>query len=399
MPQRIAWFALIIAVAFFSALANSEGVAPSQSEIVALLSAREYAELDRRLTSVQEDYKHRVIDDVNLREAFRGLYFTTSSLAVNFDEWVQRFPKSYVAYLARGIYYKKIGQERRGPQAATDTSVEQFRGMEQAFERASADLKTSLLLDEKPLLSLLHQINIYKLLGEGAMGRELLDRSVQIDKGNYVVRYAYMDALQSPWGGNVAQMKAFLHECREARLSAAQLRTLEALVAEDEAWTQRAEGNNVAAARAYRREATLSPQGSCIPCGPIHKAADALFDEKKYSEAIKLYSKVLLRDPHSIPALNRRGFGELQLEQWKAAFRDFRQTAELGDAYGQDMLGRMFLSGSAVPQDRDKAIEWFKKAADQGYEPAQEMLYMVSDRRNKVCPGARGLETRISPNC
>ena len=58
----------------------------------------------------------------------------------------------------------------------------------------------------------------------------------------------------------------------------------------------------------------------------------------------------------------------------EAAVKDFTHAAELGDAYAQDMLGRMFLVGDSVLQDREKAIEWLKKAAEQGYEPAEELL-------------------------
>jgi len=239
MSRLIATFALGVA-ALLCTMPASGADTPSQSEVVALLSARDYVELDRRFTAVQADYKLGVIDDVELREAFRSLYFTTPSLASHFDEWVTRFPQSYVAHLARGIYHKKIGQESRGPQAAAYTSAQQFKAMEQAFERASVDFEKSMTLDEKPLLSFLHQINIFKLLGEGkaAVSRELLDRSVQLDQHNYVVRYAYMDALQSPWGGSVELMKAFFEECRQARLTADQLDSLEELVATDEAWTR-----------------------------------------------------------------------------------------------------------------------------------------------------------------
>src|SRR6188768_804247 len=109
MAQRTAAFIFIVIAVFHGALASADEALPSQDEIVALLSTAQYAQLDRRLTSIQGAYKRGAIDDVKLREAFRSFYFTTPSLAKNFDQWVREFPESYVAHLARGIYYKKVG--------------------------------------------------------------------------------------------------------------------------------------------------------------------------------------------------------------------------------------------------------------------------------------------------
>ena len=151
MSRRLSTIVLLAyLVGFNYAMAASEDL-PSHAEIVSLLSNRSYPELDRRLTSAQQAYAHGAINDEQLREVFRGFYFTTPTLASNFDEWVAEFPRSYVAHLARGIYYKKIGQERRGGQVASETSREQFQAMEQAFAKASADLEQSLSLDPKPL--------------------------------------------------------------------------------------------------------------------------------------------------------------------------------------------------------------------------------------------------------
>src|SRR5579863_3527977 len=143
-------------------------------------------------TLAQHAYARGAINDEQLREVFRGFYFTTPTLASNFDEWIAQFPRSYVAHLARGIYYKKIGQELRGGQAASETSREQFRAMEQAFVKASTDLEESLSLDPKPLLTYVHQLTIDQLLGRGAEERAILERSIALDNNNYVVRDAYM---------------------------------------------------------------------------------------------------------------------------------------------------------------------------------------------------------------
>jgi hypothetical protein len=133
------------------------------------LSDRRYSELDKRLTLIQQAYERGTINDEQLREVFRSFYFTTPSLASNFDEWVGQFPRSYVAHLARGIYYKKIGQEARGGATASETSPEQFQAMEQALARASADFEQSLSLDPKPMLTYMQGVQILPRPGDPPM--------------------------------------------------------------------------------------------------------------------------------------------------------------------------------------------------------------------------------------
>jgi len=373
VSHRFSTLVLLASILFFGCTTTPPENIPSGTEIVSWLANGQYQELDGRLSRVQQGYARGAISDERLREVFRSFYFTTPSLAPNFDQWIAQFPRSYVAHLARGIYYKKIGQEARGGEFASETSSEQFQAMEQALAKASADLDQSLLLDSKPLLTYLHQLTIAQLLGDGPKERELLDRSVALDHNNYVVRDAYMAALGTRWGGSLQRMREFMEECRQAHLSAVQLGSLEAQIADDEAWNHRYVAGDVdAAVAAYEREAKLNPRGDCGPCGSTEQAANTLREAHRYPEAIKLYSKVLETDPNSIDALNGRADSENRAELEDAAFADYSRSAELGSPFAQVALAMIYLRPKHI--DRKKAIEWLRKAAAQGYELAQEML-------------------------
>lgn len=52
----------------------------------------------------------------------------------------------------------------------------------------------------------------------------------------------------------------------------------------------------------------------------------------------------------------------------------YRKAAEQGDAYGQYSLGLKYATGNGVPKDAANAVEWYQKAAGQGYTPAQYSL-------------------------
>ena len=88
-------------------LAITWQVHAAESDAIELLQTRSYAELEHTFQSIQNDFKRGVIDDEALLAAFRPFYdVKPPGLIARYDEWIAQFPKSYVAYLARGIHYK-----------------------------------------------------------------------------------------------------------------------------------------------------------------------------------------------------------------------------------------------------------------------------------------------------
>jgi hypothetical protein len=155
----------IFAVLMLSACLKSLETTPSgSSEALALLKAESFDELERTFSGVQRRYKIGAITDEDLRAAFRVFYSTDPSLEREYDLWVASHPRSYVAHLARGIYYKKIGLEQRGPQSFDRTNDEQLRAMKESFGKASADFNASYALDDKPLLTYMHAIKYQPVL-------------------------------------------------------------------------------------------------------------------------------------------------------------------------------------------------------------------------------------------
>lgn len=65
------------------------------------------------------------------------------------------------------------------------------------------------------------------------------------------------------------------------------------------------------------------------------------------------------------------------------ALKRFETAAQGGDARAQEVLGFMYLNGKAlygdaIPWDRQRAIYWFRKAAQQQREVAQHMLCVLT---------------------
>ena len=62
---------------------------------------------------------------------------------------------------------------------------------------------------------------------------------------------------------------------------------------------------------------------------------------------------------------------------YATAAKQFRETAEQGDASAQHNLAIMYDSGKGVSQDDAEAMKWYLKAAEQGYADSQYNLSMM----------------------
>ena len=65
---------------------------------------------------------------------------------------------------------------------------------------------------------------------------------------------------------------------------------------------------------------------------------------------------------------------DYQEKNYSAALQESTPLAEQGNADAQVLLGRMYLMGQGVTQDRAQAMKWFQAAAVQGNADAQFLL-------------------------
>jgi tetratricopeptide (TPR) repeat protein len=344
---------------------------PSGQETRELLLSDRFAELDRRFTAVQLAYKSRTMSDENLRATFRVFYNTDATLAPKYDSWVSTFPRSYVARLARGIYYVYVGDALRGKQLRDETPPDRLKAADIAYEKAKADFDLSLTLDTKPLLSYAHAMTITREHGDLEGSRRLLDRAISIDSDNYIARAKYMTVIETRWGGSQKMMQEFLGECRQAKLSEVQEHLLESVIAEDQGWLHQFVDKNYAAAESdYRRSAALGGDKQ------LANLTDVLFKQQKYAAAIEPLSERLNANPDDFDLLATRGFAYMQSGRPREGLSDLTAGAEGGSPYAQSELGRMYMIGipGVLTPNFNTGLALFRKSAAQGYEAGRQNL-------------------------
>ena len=64
---------------------------------------------------------------------------------------------------------------------------------------------------------------------------------------------------------------------------------------------------------------------------------------------------------------------------YKEAYKWFMKAALNSQQSAQHELGKLYLNGQGVPENRKKAREWFTKAASAGDENAKKALRIMDD--------------------
>ena len=344
------------------------------------LRSEQFQQLDAEFSRVQEQFERGKISGEDARDAFRAFYSTDKDLAAKYDEWIKRYPNSYVAHLARGIYYKKVGLEARGGKYIEETSQEQIQNMDAALTKAIKDFGDSIPLTRKPFVSYLHMIDIGKSYVSASYTRELYDHAVALDPRSFAARQKFMAALQTKWGGSLEDMQKFLEECRRAKLPYPQFKQLESLVYENEGWERENDGDHAAAEAAYRKAVELDG-ADCTSC-LVSSLTTVLMNERKYAEAIPFLDRYLKSEPGNPWALSTRGLAYFQSGKQAEALADWTVAADAGDAFSQNRLGVLYMTGipGQLTPDPKKGIEWLRKAAAQGNAEAQHNLPLALSR-------------------
>jgi len=238
---------------------GSANTAPDSSPL-RLLVAKQYDDLDKKMNALQAAYEKGDIDELALLDGFRAFYIADPDLEPNYSEWLEKYPASYAAHLAHGIYYKYLAREERGCAFISSTSVMQTDLMEFYFQRAVPELQQSLVLANRPILTDLHLLDIAMFRGDQAAERQALRQSIELSPKNFIVRRQHMLALTSRWSGSPAKMQAFLLACKEAGLGDSQLGALQAMVLADDAWVKAQQNRKAEALAEYSKALALAQE-------------------------------------------------------------------------------------------------------------------------------------------
>lgn len=201
-----------------------------------LLWTGNFAELDKEMNHIQSEYEKGNISDIKLRNLSYAFYDKNPALEGLFSEWVEAYPKSYVARVARGIYLRRMGRAVRGTRYTSETKQHDLNMMKIYMDAAMSDLTESLKLTEKPLLSLFNLLNIANSTGDREMAEVMAATANKIDPKNFIIRYKYMFMLQTRWSGSLEEMEEYRKEIEKVNYPPELLKIFDDLIWEEKNW-------------------------------------------------------------------------------------------------------------------------------------------------------------------
>jgi TPR repeat protein len=236
--------------------------------------------------------------------------------------------------------------------------------------------------------------------------------AVKLAPQSVELRLAYMTSLEPRWGGSYAEMEAFVAESRTqlkdpeaparlaARIPAYRAHELQrdknytqALQLYDEAIALYADASALCE-RSYvlsqlKRDAeafadmklALSKTRGNRYC--LERAVSAATRSSAAEDTIGVLNLVIEADPWSYHAYNQRGWRHHQQGRVDLAFQDYLASAKLGDAWGQLQTGKLLFAGRGTRENRDEALVWLRKSAEQGNPDAKLSLQQALDQMSR----------------
>lgn len=351
-----------------------------------MLSTKEYKALDQRFKKYLDLYAGNKITAEELAQKFE-IFSKMPGLEPRFDEWINAFPESYTARLARGIYRITDAWEKRGSKFAHSTTDEQFRGFGESLKKAQSDLMLSIQLNTRPVESYRHLIRISKGLSLG-IERNLLDAALKLDPKAYEPRSEYIDAITPKWGGDEGLMARFLEESNKSPMSDKNKKGIEGKYYNSMAQQAKSDKNYKTASDYYYKYYLTNKEPSALQSSG-QAALDGDFKDlafERFDQLAKEYTKY----PYGFEL---RGYiYEIHFKDNVKAVGDYLAASALGANWSQNRMGWYYMMGINVPVDYIKATYYLDLAAKQGNKTAIENLAILKKLQNGSSNSSATLE-------
>lgn len=305
-------------------------VAEYQRELVAKPRFEEWVRdgsheaLERGYRDLFDRYRRGDISESTFRLILGWLAGGGDELAAPLDRWVEAYPDSWAARVARGSHRTASGFAARGKQGVLNTPEEAFVRMRAYFAAAKRDLTRAIELEPRVLESYADLIRIARSLGDQDACRKWADAAIRVNPLTYHTRVRYLVCSLPQWGGSYAKMRAIA-------LDAAPLVERNPLLAMLGGWEFQDRADQLW--RGDRHERALEQMDRALEYGPVavwyldHGRLNALLG--RHDAAIRDFTEGLAYTPWCSNCLWRRAAAHAELGRGDAADRDFAAAIEM----------------------------------------------------------------------
>jgi tetratricopeptide (TPR) repeat protein len=297
---------------------------PNKIKIIDLLKHRGYEELETRLSTYQKAYEKDYKKEDDLVLAYDAFYIADPTLEIYLNEWIKRYPNSYSAQLARGIYYTRMGWLIRGSKYIHKTPQEQIEGMKNYFSKAVIDIETALRIHPKAIVGYNYLISIEMASGDKGSKRILLNKALQMDPGSFGVRRYYLHSLVPRWSGSIEEMRQFLDETERYLSKNPKLKVLGGYIDFEKGNIASNSDDRAVAIEYYTKALSFGDYPLFL-----RERGEAYYRTKQYDKALSDINKALEFKPEDPEALCYRGKIYQRLGKNNLALSDLNLAVQL----------------------------------------------------------------------
>jgi len=203
--------------------------------IRSLFEHQEFEKLNKLLAQYQINSEADVLNERDLFTAYRTFESSNPAHEKLFKAWIKQTPSHYQPYLARAVFYSRLGWEARGYNWRSETKDKQIQKMQQYFRKSIQDISSTLKIYEKSMVSYKILLGIYINFGQKEKTAMIVEKALSISPASYMVRAYYMSNLLPRWGGSRDEMQQFALESQAYLKLNPKLKWLKANVYLDEA--------------------------------------------------------------------------------------------------------------------------------------------------------------------
>jgi tetratricopeptide (TPR) repeat protein len=306
----------------------AQGQALKLKDMESLLDSQQYQELDQKIAGVQDAFERGEMTEDDVFLVFDEFNVTDPTLEAKLNRWVEASPKSYSAYLARGIYYKSLGWKNRGAKISSETAQAKIDAMKLYFDKAIKEF--SAVQDIKPNLIVVYcaLIDIYRNYSENNMTRLLAEEGLKYFPESLLVRWYYLLSLEPKWGGSFEEMDRFIKEAEPFYEKNPKLRILKGRIAV-------AKGDQFLDQTMYPQAIALYDEGLSYGDHFYYnkQRGEAYFRMQNYEKAVIDLDRSLNLRPNVLQALGSRAYGYMKLGQYDKALSDYEEVQRKDPAF------------------------------------------------------------------
>jgi tetratricopeptide (TPR) repeat protein len=343
-----------------------------------LLRKKEFVAVQDEFDDRLRRYEKGEFNDLNLYNIAKDSVRNEPGLDPIFSEWTKLNPGSFAAHFLSAVYHVEAGYTKRGSELADKTSMEQFQAMEAEFKAGMADLKSAKEL--RPKLGLVHApaIKIARSIAGPEASRAMLAEAETVDPRNVSARYAAIAALDVRWGGSLEDLDGIVERAAKSPVPVPSQRYLKYLVEETKADHFRYITKEKTRAMAHYLQAARV----CASPNALWSASTMAFDLQNWQAVINTVNDYLALQPRGV-AWERRGWAQEQLGHMDLALPDYEKAASSGQAWAQNKLGYLYMTGKGVPKDIARARQFFELAAAKGNVNAKANLDLLNKSESR----------------